>query len=59
MFVFIFYTVTTFVYQLLMGLIHYNVDFVIQTLGVGFVVAAILGGINYFAKFNFFARKTK
>ncbi|MGV9003607.1 hypothetical protein [Flavobacterium sp.] len=56
-FVFIFYTVTQLVYQFLIGLTTYNVDFVIQTLGIGFGVAAILAGINYFAKFNFFSGK--
>lgn len=58
-FVFVFYTVTKFVYQLLIGLTNFNVDFVIQTLAIGFVVAAVLGGINYFAKFNFFGRNNK
>lgn len=58
-FVFIFYTVYKFVYQLMSGLAGFNVDFIIQTLAIGFVVAAILGGINYFAKFNFFNGKRK
>jgi hypothetical protein len=58
-FVFIFFTVSKFVYELLMGLTTYNVDFVVQTLAIGFVVAAVLGGINYFAKINFFGRNNK
>lgn len=58
-FVFVFYVVFKFVDTLISGLTTYNVDFVIQTLGVGFIVAAILGVINYFAKFNFFSGRRK
>lgn len=58
-FVFVFYVVYKFVYQLMSGLTTYNVDFVVQTLAIGFVVAAVLGGINYFVKFNFFGRNKK
>jgi succinate dehydrogenase hydrophobic anchor subunit len=56
-FVFVFYTVYKAVYQAMSGLETITVDFIIKTLGIGFVVAAVLGGINYFAKVNFFTRK--
>ena len=58
-FVFVFYTVYKFVSQLVEDSSAINVDFIIKTLGVGFIVAAILGVINYFAKFNFFSGKRK
>lgn len=58
-FVFVFYNVYKFVSQLVEDSSAINVDFIIKTLGVGFIVAAILGVINYFAKFNFFSGKRK
>ena len=58
-FVFVFYNVYKFVSQMVEDSSVINVDFIIKTLGLGFVIAAILGGINYFVKLDFFTKKTK
>lgn len=58
-FVFIFYTVYKFVGQIIIDYTSINIPFILKTLAIGFVVAAVLGGINYFAKFNFFNGKRK
>ncbi|WNM18763.1 hypothetical protein [Flavobacterium capsici] len=58
-FVFIFYTVYKFVGQIIIDYTSIKIPFILKTLAIGFVVAAVLGGINYFAKFNFFNGKRK
>ncbi len=58
-FVFVFYIVYKAVYQAMSGIDTITVDFIVKTLGLGFVIAAILGGINYFVKLDFFTKKTK
>lgn len=58
-FVFVFYTVYKMVDQLVTDSTEMNVNFIVKTLAISFIVAAILGLINYFAKFNFFSGKRK
>jgi hypothetical protein len=57
LFVFIFYTVYKFVYQLLEGISTITTEFIVKTLGLAFVTALILALINYYTQFDFFTRK--
>lgn len=56
-FVFVFYTVYKFTYQLFNGLDGFTTSFILKTLGVALVCALILGIINYFVKFDITKRK--
>jgi hypothetical protein len=49
-FVFVFYIVYKSTFQLMDDFSKFNFEFMFKTLIIGAIVAAILGGINYFAK---------
>lgn len=52
-FMFIFYIVFKATTQLIDDFSGFNFKFMFKTLIIGLIVAAILGGINYFAKVDF------
>lgn len=52
-FTFMFYIVFKATAQLMTDFTGFNFEFIFKTLITGLIVAAILGGINYFAKVDF------
>ncbi len=56
-FVIVFYTFYNLVTQFLVDYEIINIDYILKTVAIGFVVATVLGLINYYTKFNFFTGK--
>jgi hypothetical protein len=56
-FVFIFYIVYRATEQMMIDFSKFDFAFILKILSIGIVVALILGGINYFAKVDYFIKK--